>query len=77
MPASFAALERNIDVMGGRAQAFQMALGAASGELVFDYYPGISALDREPRGGRGAFGWAQEPAVQQRRERRRARHPRP
>ncbi|WP_439542276.1 FkbM family methyltransferase [Hyphomicrobium sp.] len=44
MPASFAALERNIDVMGGRAQAFQMALGAAQGELEFDYYPGISAL---------------------------------
>lgn len=44
MPASFAALERNIEKMGGRAHAFQMALGAAAGELEFDYYPGISAL---------------------------------
>jgi FkbM family methyltransferase len=44
MPQSFAALERNIAGFDGRAQAIRMALGAAPGEITFDYFPAITAL---------------------------------
>ena len=49
MPSAFAALARNIAVMNGRGEAFQMGLGAAPGELGFDYFPAISALSTANR----------------------------
>lgn len=44
MPAAFEALRRNAAVMGGPVEACRMALGAEPGQLVFDHFPGISAL---------------------------------
>jgi FkbM family methyltransferase len=44
IPSTFAALDRNIAAMDGNAEAFQMALGSAPGELTFDYFPAITAL---------------------------------
>ena len=41
MPEAFAALERNLS---GKAEVFAMGLGAAPGELDFEYFPGITAL---------------------------------
>lgn len=44
MPATFEALRRNAAVMGGPVEVCRMALGAAPGQVVFDYFPALSAL---------------------------------
>ncbi|KAB7619606.1 FkbM family methyltransferase [Alkalilimnicola sp. S0819] len=58
MPGAFEALRRNAASMGGPVEVHQMALGAAPGQLEFDYFPGLSALSNgEPEtGGRLAEG---------------------
>ena len=44
MPAAFAALQHNATLMGGPIEVCRMALGATSGQAVFEHYPAISAL---------------------------------
>lgn len=44
MPSAYQALQGNAAKMGGHVETFRMALGAAPGEVVFDHYPGITAL---------------------------------
>lgn len=43
MPEAFAALEKNMEGFEG-ATTMQIGVGAEPGELVFDYFPGITAL---------------------------------
>jgi len=44
IPSAHAALEKNMEQMGARGRSHRLALGAAPGEIDFDYYPKITAL---------------------------------
>jgi FkbM family methyltransferase len=44
IPAVFEALERNLANLSGNCHAFRLGLGAARGNVEFDYYPGITGL---------------------------------
>jgi FkbM family methyltransferase len=44
MPAAFAALQGNAAALGDAVLPIRLALGAAPGEALFEYFPGVTAL---------------------------------